>query len=218
MPIAKIQLDDGRIARFEVPDGTTQDEVIAYANEHFSNPVQKPEQLKHNDPTEGMSPIDLRAAGAGKALYDMGRGAGQVIRSGLEKVGQSDIANRMGLTTDQDIAESRRLDAPLMANKQGMIGNIAGNVIPMVIAPGGNTLAGSGALGAISGALQPTTENESWIENTLKGAGSGMAGYGAAKLIGRALQPVRTEVTPEVAETSTSSTKRGYTAYRSATD
>ena len=32
MPIAKIQMPDGRIARFEVPEGTTEEQVIKFAN------------------------------------------------------------------------------------------------------------------------------------------------------------------------------------------
>jgi hypothetical protein len=47
MPVAKIQLADGRIARFEVPDGTTQEQVMAYAKANsgsFAAPVdQAPE-------------------------------------------------------------------------------------------------------------------------------------------------------------------------------
>jgi hypothetical protein len=40
MPIAKIQLQDGRIARFEVPDGTTPDEVMQFANNQFGEQQQ----------------------------------------------------------------------------------------------------------------------------------------------------------------------------------
>lgn len=36
MPIAKIELPDGRIARFEVPDGTTPEQVTAFAEKQFS--------------------------------------------------------------------------------------------------------------------------------------------------------------------------------------
>ena len=32
MPIARIQLPDGRIARFEVPEGTSQDQVMQFAS------------------------------------------------------------------------------------------------------------------------------------------------------------------------------------------
>lgn len=35
MPIAKIQLPDGRIAKFEVPEGTTQEQVLAFAEQNM---------------------------------------------------------------------------------------------------------------------------------------------------------------------------------------
>lgn len=43
MPIARVQLPDGRIGRFEVPEGTTPDQVTSFANSHFS-PQSKPEK------------------------------------------------------------------------------------------------------------------------------------------------------------------------------
>ena len=40
MPIARVQTPDGRIARFEVPEGTTPKQVEAFAAQHFG--VEKP--------------------------------------------------------------------------------------------------------------------------------------------------------------------------------
>ena len=50
MPIAKIQLPDGRIGRFEVPDGTTPDEVMQFANSQFGE--QQPQQTQPRTPTQ----------------------------------------------------------------------------------------------------------------------------------------------------------------------
>jgi hypothetical protein len=50
MPIAKVQLQDGRIARFEVPDGTTPDEVMQFANNQFGE--QQPQQAQPRTPTQ----------------------------------------------------------------------------------------------------------------------------------------------------------------------
>lgn len=35
MPVAKVQLADGRIARFDVPEGTTPEQVTAFAASQF---------------------------------------------------------------------------------------------------------------------------------------------------------------------------------------
>jgi hypothetical protein len=48
MPIAKVQLQDGRIARFEVPDGTTPDEVMQFANNQFG----EQQQVQPRTPTQ----------------------------------------------------------------------------------------------------------------------------------------------------------------------
>lgn len=48
MPIAKVQLPDGKIARFEVPEGTTQEQVITYAKE-----FKPQEQQEYNTAATG---------------------------------------------------------------------------------------------------------------------------------------------------------------------
>lgn len=39
MPIAKVQMPDGRIGRFEVPEGTTPDQVLAHVSQQTSHPI-----------------------------------------------------------------------------------------------------------------------------------------------------------------------------------
>ena len=41
MPIAKVQMPDGRIGRFEVPEGTTEQEVMDFAAKNFTAPDPK---------------------------------------------------------------------------------------------------------------------------------------------------------------------------------
>ena len=135
----------------------------------------KPANLPNFDPTKGMSGPERFAAGAGKAVVDLGRGAGQML----------------GMVSDEDIAESRRLDAPLMKTAGGKWGNVAGNIaaaVPAAVVPGANTLVGAAAIGSTLGALQPTVEGESRLENTGQGALFGAGGYGAGKLLGAAVR------------------------------
>ena len=47
MPIARIQLPDGRIARFEVPEGTTQDQVMQFASQQQFDKPQDPSFLSN---------------------------------------------------------------------------------------------------------------------------------------------------------------------------
>ena len=64
MPIAKVQLEDGRIARFEVPEGTTQEQVLQFAQEmNAQSPVSaqnSPLQGIEQELNQGISPMDRR--------------------------------------------------------------------------------------------------------------------------------------------------------------
>ena len=54
MPIAKIQLPDGRIGRFEVAEGTTPDQVLEFANNQFGGQqqMQQPQERTPTQPTQ----------------------------------------------------------------------------------------------------------------------------------------------------------------------
>jgi hypothetical protein len=178
MPRYEITAPDGR--RFEVsaPDGASNDEVLAYAQKNFA--ATKPDEPAN--PTDGMSRTERVLAGAGKAFVDVGRGAGQL----LSKVTGADKAGA-GLVSEQDVAESRKRDQPLMNTGLGVTGNIVGNIAamaPAMMIPGANTVVGAGVIGAASGAAQPTVEGESSIKNAAIGGalGSG-AQYGLGKIV-----------------------------------
>jgi len=101
--------------------------------------------------------------GAGKAAYDIARGTGQWL----------------GLESREDVAESRKRDAPLMATTAGKVGDIAGNVAftaPAMLIPGANAPAGAAAVGAVMGALQPSMSSKETAENIGLGGVTGAAG------------------------------------------
>lgn len=123
------------------------------------------------DPTVGMSGTDRFLAGVGKAMTDVGRGVGQMV----------------GLVDRKDIAESRARDAALMNTGAGIAGNVVGNIAtlaPTMFIPGANTIAGSAAIGAASGLVQPS---ESTGE-TLRNIAIGGTLAPAAILAGRTIQ------------------------------
>lgn len=123
---------------------------------------RKPIQPIDANPTSGMSGFDLVAAGAGKALVDLGRGIGQYTT----------------LVSRKDVEESRARDAALMQTGAGMAGNVVGNLAafaPTALIPGANTITGAGIVGALSGAIQPSVSTEETGGNTLLGALGGVA-------------------------------------------
>lgn len=58
MPIAKIQLPDGRIARFEVPEGTTQEEVLAFAQQNIES-FQADQETQQSMPAQDQAPLNI---------------------------------------------------------------------------------------------------------------------------------------------------------------
>ncbi len=127
----------------------------------------------------GMPWYEKAAAGAGKAVYDIARGAGQLV----------------GAVSRDDVAESRRMDAALMDSGAGMAGNLVGNIAmlaPTALIPGANTIAGGAALGATAGLLQPSTNGM----ETAMNVGLGGAAGGVVPLASRALQAGRAMMEP----------------------
>jgi hypothetical protein len=130
-----------------------------------------PGVMGDSSPTSTMSGMDKFLAGAGKAMVDTARGAGQLG----------------GRVSRGDVAESRQLDAPLMKTGAGITGNIAGNVAmlaPTAMIPGANTLTGAGAIGAITGLLQPSVSGQETATNVALGGAGGAAGQKIANMIG----------------------------------
>lgn len=119
------------------------------------------------DPTAGMGFFDKFNAGAGKAVADIGRGIGQ----------------KVGLVSNADVAESRRIDAPLMKTKAGLAGDIGGNLAllaPAGLIPGAATVPGAAVVGGVIGALQPSASTGEAFLNTGLGAAGGAGGQAIA--------------------------------------
>lgn len=182
-----IELPDGTILE-GIPEGTTKPQLIAKlkASGYDVKPLmdeltkETSDKIK-NSAIEGMSGIEKFNAGMGKAVYDLGRGAGQLT----------------GYLDQKDIDEARKLDAPLMKTSEGSWGNVTGNVlssVPAAFVPGANTAVGASLIGAGMGALQPTSEGESRINNAAIGGAAGLAGYGLGKGLNKAVSAASNKV------------------------
>jgi hypothetical protein len=115
------------------------------------------------DPTEGMGGMQKFLAGAGKAMTDVGVGAGQLF----------------GLVSDEEVQRRADRDAPLMNTGAGQAGHIAGtfaSFLPTSLIPGANTVTGAALLGSGMGAVQPVSEGQSRVSNTAFGAAGGAVG------------------------------------------
>lgn len=146
-----------KMAQNNEPDENVQAVVNDFKAKYITQP-------NPNIPTEiPSSGVEKFMAGMGKGFVDIGRGVGQ----------------RVGLVTPQEVAESRKIDQPLMESTAGRAGHFVGSVLPWMAIPGGAPSSlfgrvGIGATtGALAGAIQPTTEKESPVINTALGAGAG---------------------------------------------
>lgn len=197
------------------------------ANERFAKAAQGDRSAMPTDEkltiTGGF--LDNAAAGAGKAVSDLGLG--------VKQIGQK-IGNTVGLVDDSTMAatnaeatDRRQRDAALMRTGGGITGNIAGN-IAMTAIPGGALSAAGRALPAASnvgramttvgqavnmprtfgqaatvgaglGALQPVTGEGGELErltNAGMGGAGGALGLGVGRGIGAAVRSGRAALEP----------------------
>jgi hypothetical protein len=114
------------------------------------------------------STLENIAAGVGAGMTSLARGVGQRLGIGPSR---------------EEVDETRRLEKPLMDTVAGFAGNIGGQVaatLPVMAAPGGNTLAGAQLMGLGLGASQPVGSGDSVMKNLAVGEAGAIGG----KLIG----------------------------------
>lgn len=112
------------------------------------------------DPMRDMTMMERALAGAGKSVVDTLRGAGQMV----------------GLASRDDVAESRRLDKPLMDTTAGTVGNIGGDVVTAALMPFGTTLKTAALAGGAYGLTRPSESTTETALNTAIGLVGGAAG------------------------------------------
>lgn len=139
--------------------------------------------------------LDNLRTGAGKYFADLGRGLGQ----------------KLGLTSYQDVADSRARDAPLMATTAGKVGNIGAGILtaaPAMAIPGANTVAGAAAIGGVTGALQPAASTQEAITNPVLGAAVGAGAQYVGQKVGQyASDRLAARATQQAEDTSANSVR-----------
>jgi len=156
----------------------------------LTTPIADVMEADRRDPSSGMSKVDRMRAGAGKAMVDMGMGAGQLL----------------GIVPQSEIDEQAKRDAPLMNRGEAKAGYVASGLIsslPTAAIPGVNTIPGAALLGGAMGGVQPVPTGDSRARNALIGALGGAAGQAVGNTFSRINRPVQSTLPSELRDLAT---------------
>lgn len=163
MPKYRITGPDGGTYEVTAPDGASEADVLAYAQQNYKAKPKAELAPLTADPTDGMSGMEKFNAGVGKAFADIGLG----------------VKQRLGMAPRSEADEVKKRDAALTGTGAGLAGNIMGNVsmlAPAALIPGAATVPGAAAVGGLVGALQPSASSKEDAANIGLAAAGGAAG------------------------------------------
>jgi hypothetical protein len=210
MPVARFQTPDGRIARFEVPEGTTPEQAQAMMAQHFApnaqptgpkaEPVTRTEKLVRGlrDPLDGAAQLLTHVLPSG--AVDSVNQANNWLADKTGLVAKLPERNTASLVTGQKTGLDgliQQQEADYQAKRQaagesGFDGwRTTGNVLSPVnlalpVARGATLGAkiGTGVLsGGLSGAMSPVTGGGNFWEEKAMQAGTGAAFGGATPIV-----------------------------------
>lgn len=182
MPIARVQLPDGRIARLDVPEGTTPQQVESFVLESHKG-FKAPDALDQAA-IDNAKPTALERFGRGFADIAQGvKQAGTYLgeKAASVALGEPEInPNSAG----SEYTREKTAEAQAYERNRGegvdwmrLAGNILGTAPLAAVGGGATSLGARSAVGAVQGAtstgLMFTPEDESRLQNMLVGAGFG---------------------------------------------
>jgi hypothetical protein len=152
MPIVRIQLPDGRIARIEVPEGATPQEIESFAAQQFPTEQQPPQALPDvNGSSEFgyISPQQAFTQAIGRGAIPFGKRAVAAIGAGVA----SPFVEDMGYGQLYEQALRQQDEAARQQPAMTIAGTLTGGVFSAPLIPGGGGLASStGKAAALGGA------------------------------------------------------------------
>lgn len=199
MPIARFKMPDGRIARFEVPEGTAPEDAARMIEAQLSQSAKnRAPEMTTEQKREAIGGSTLQVGIPGiTPIWDTGIKTSQGVDEFLSGMGRR--AAQIGtLGTHQTPPEAAEL---LDDSGYATAGGVVADVGTMVA--GGSLLRGAGlvkganllaapktaAQAATGGALYGGLTSNDRVTGALYGGAGGAAGYGAAKTLGAIVAP-----------------------------
>ena len=234
MPTYIVTGPDGREYEIEAPDGATEADVFAYAQQNYQSagtpqaeapPVRTAAELtgitdEQLNPTTGMGFGSKFLAGMGASVDSSIKGVQQLGYMAADQIPGADLSQERG-QLQADIDTAKVANRPLMDTGAGLAGSIAGYGLQMVgpgMATGGTRLAGAvlpttfrgaAAQGAVLGTAQPVASDESRLANVGMGATAGVMGQAAGKALGAAAQKAKDAIPDDVRSLYAAAKERG---------
>jgi hypothetical protein len=210
MPIAKIQLPDGRIGRFEVAEGTTPDQVLEFANNQFGGqqqmqerqervPTQPTQYVERNTQPQPLSQKEALLTTATNIPF------APRIKAGLSAISAKAQGGDESISRFYDEALSNELSKLRQAREQypkqsfasqlatDVVGGgrilkslgVAGNTAKQALA-GGAVIGGATALGETKDISNLPQSSTDLLAGGIAGGVGGVAGQQAGKALGKA--------------------------------
>ena len=210
MPIAKIQLPDGRIGRFEVAEGTTPDQVLEFANNQFGGQeqMQQPQERVSTQPTQYVERnTEPQPLSQKEALLTTTTNIpfAPRIKAGLSAISAKAQGGDESISRFYDEALSNELSKLRQAREQypkqsfasqlatDVVGGgrvlkslgLAGNTAKQALA-GGAVIGGATALGETKDISNLPQSSTDLLAGGIAGGVGGVAGQQAVKAVGKA--------------------------------
>lgn len=193
MPIARVQLPDGKVARLEVPEGTTPQQVESFVFENLRGKAPAPDAIERSA-MAAMKPGPLERFGRGFA--DVTQGVAQLGLMAKDAVMGSEDASAYTADKSEELARYEKGRGPNAGMDWMRLGGNLVATAPAALIPGagaatvGARVAAGAAQGAAASGAMFTLEGESKLAQTLLGAGFGAAVPAALEGIKRAVKSV----------------------------
>ena len=149
MPVARFQMPDGRVARFEVPEGTSPEQAQTMMEAHFAStappaPVAQPRGTVPEEPTLAQRVLPALAGyvgsqgtmglGISRGVGDVMSGAQTLLGKGAQAIGMTETGRRLQEDAAQRMAREAAAIAPyeVAYPDQAATGQFIGQTIPLL--------------------------------------------------------------------------------------